>query len=249
MITTPRRRLAALVAALTVVAAACGTSGGNDAATTTTAADATTTTAEETTTTEASGTAEAQARADAVELTDADFPSDWSSSPADESDGPSPLDGCDPSFTDDSSELATNKTDTFTTGSVDAGDGAQFRAETKVFVDEAAATAALDPFSDPDVLDCIDGALKEAFGDGQGATVTGTFGEDDIEVGADQSEGASAEYTIEADDGSSADVAVAVLLIRTGDLATMITIQTVGSSFEPSVLQAPVERIVELQAA
>lgn len=252
---TSRTVFGGILVASSLLLAACGASGGDDDAgaadktTTTAKADATTTTTEEATTTEPSGDADAQARADSIDLTVSDFPDGWEASPSDDDDSPSPLDECDPSFADESTTLAEHSTDEFTIGSLDAGDGTNLAAETKVFTDEDAAKAALDPFSDADVISCIDGKLKELFGGSQGADVSGELTEDDIDVGADQSEGVSATYTIGAPDGSTADVNIGLLLVRTGDLATMVTITSVGESFDPTSLQDALTRITELQAA
>lgn len=246
-----RRILSGLLVASSLLLAACGASGADDTSkadkTTTTKAETTTTEAE-TTTTEAEVDAEAQDRADSIELTVSDFPDGWTSSPSTTDDDPSPLDECDPSFTDDSTTLAKHSTDDFTIGSLDAGDGTNLAAETKVFADEEAATDALAPFSDEDVIACIDEKLKDAFGASDGATVTGQLEDADIDLGADQTEGVDATYTIDAPDGSTATVNVGLLLIRTGDLATMVTITSVGDSLDPTTLQDPITRIAELQA-
>lgn len=247
-----RRVLGGLLLASSLLLAACGASGADETSskdeTTTTKADKTTTTKAETTTTEAEADADAQARADSVELTVSDFPDGWSASPSTTDDGPSPLEDCDPVFTDESTTLAKHSTDDFTIGSLDSGDGTNLAAETRVFDDEAAAKDALAPFSDEDVIACLDEKLKGVFGGNSGADVTGSMEEDDLDVGADQSEGVSATYTINASDGSTATVNVGLLLIRTGDLATMVTITSVGDSLDPTTLQAPISKIAELQA-
>jgi len=245
-----RHGLGALVAVAVVLLAACGASGGSDAPEDSAAESTTTTAVDVTTTTDEPGADDAaQARADAVDLTVSDFPDGWSSSPPGDEDADSPISDCDPSFTDDGDELASHTTDDFTVGSLDAGDGANFSAETKVFVDEDAAVAALEPFSDPAVITCIDEALKQLFGESSGATVEGTLGENDIDVGADQSEGLNVRYTINASDGSTMEVVVALLVIRTGDLATMVTVTAVGDTFDGSEVEDAVAKIVQLQAA
>ena len=251
---THRLALSALALSTALFVAACGTSGASDDAgkddqTTTTAAkaDKTTTTAEETTTTEAAADEEAQARADSIDLTVSDFPDGWSSSPSTDDDSPSPLEECDPSFSDESTTLAKHSTDDFTFGSLDQNDGANLAAETKVFTDEEAAQAALDPFSDPEVVSCLDAKLKDLFGQSAGATVTGDLSEDDIDLGTDQAEGLSATYTIDAPDGSSAEVNIGLLAIRTGDLATLVTITSTGESFQPTDLQSPLTQLATLQ--
>jgi hypothetical protein len=237
------RSLVGVLVASALLLGACSSSGGNDDA----AEETTTTEAEETTTTEAEVDAEAQARAESVDLTVDDFPAGWSAVPSDPSDdGDAGISDCAPVMADDSVVLAEYDTDDFTTGDLDAGDGTNFAASTKVFEDEDAAQAVLDPFDDPDVIACIDEELKVLFGDGSGTDVQGEMAEDDLDVGTDASAGISGEYVVPTPTGEL-PLNVAVLLFRTGDVATMVTILSVGPSLDPTTLEAPLLALVERQ--
>lgn len=247
-----RRSALALVAAAALVLSACGASGGEEAdePTTTVAEETTTTEADEATTTEAEVDDDAQARAEAIDLDESDFPEGWTASPSNDDGSPSPIDDCDPSFTDDTGELAVFTDDDFTIGDPSADDGSVVSIETKVFESDEVASEAMAPFADPDVLACIDAALKESYGDGAGNTVEGEFSDDEYPATtADETVAASAEYTITPDGGEAVPLIVAVLIVRTGDLATQVVIQSIGGNLVASDLQAPFERIEELQAA
>lgn len=246
---THRILVTVAAASLVLLASACGASGGSDSATT----DPTTTDAATTTTTAADGTdADAQARADSVTLELSDFPDGWESTPADdaEADEKSPLSSCDPALGDRTVQLARHSTDDFSIGSLDAGDGVTVTARTVVFEDAAAAEAAVAPFTDPDVIACIDEALKSAYSSGgQDVTVEGTLAPDDVSFDVDETVALSATYTVSsASDGSTAEVNFGVLVLRTGDIATNLLIQTVDPEFDPTTL--PVDTLVdELNAA
>lgn len=247
-----RKIIGGVLVAGALLLSACGTSGGSDAAD----SDA----SEETTTTEAATTtedpaADAQARAETVTLTEADFPEGWSSAgqpPDDDDDANNPLTACSENFSDKSDNVATHATDDFQIGSIDDGDGSQFGAETIVFTDEEAATAAVEELSDPEVVTCIDGALKEVFGEGTpGITVTGEITADDITVdlGTDAIAGISGTFEISADDGSTATANIGILAMSTGDVGTMVTILSLGTSLDPTTLvEGPITTLAELQA-
>jgi hypothetical protein len=251
MIHPTRRALAGTAIALALLLGACSSSGSDDAGSTTTSADETTTTeAEETTTTEAEVDDEALARAEAVRLELDDFPDGWSAeAPTEEDDAPNPLAECDPVFDDESLSLATHTSDDISIGSLDDGDGTVVAAESKVFVDEDTAVAALDPFNDPDVVACIDQAIKDLFEPALGATMTGEMGEDDLgldaELGIDQSEGVSGEYVLELEDGTALDALVAVLVMRNADVGVLTVITSFGDSLDPTALEGPIVGLAE----
>jgi len=254
VIRTPLRAIGAALVLAALLLASCSTSGSDDAKdTTTTAADDTTTTAgdDEVTTTEADdgGDADAQARAETVDLTVSDFPDGWEASEADDSESGA-LNDCSDTFSDDSNELAVFRDDNFDLGDLDAGDGSRMSVETKVFESEDAASAEIAPFADPDVLACIDEGLKSQFGGVSGdVQIDGEFTADDYPATtADEAIAASAQYAITAD-GTSTNLIVAVLLLRTGDLASQVLIFSVGDGLEFSDLEGPVTRVEELQAA
>lgn len=250
----PTRRAAAGAAvSLALLLGACSSSGGDDDAadTTTTEAEETTTTeAEETTTTEAEVDEEAQARAESIYLDVTDFGEGWVAEPADEEsdDEPNPLSDCSPVFDDEDSSLATYTSDDITLGSLDALDGSAVGAESKIFVDEEAATEALDAFNDPEVVSCIDAALKDLYGE-LGASLEGELSEDDLgldaELGLDQSEGISAEYALDLGDGTTADLLIAVLTMRKGDAGVLVLINSIGGNLEFSQLEAPIAALAE----
>ncbi|MGN6696014.1 MAG: hypothetical protein ACTHN0_17685 [Aquihabitans sp.] len=252
--TTHRILIGTVAASFALLISACGTSGGvSDGGkddTTTTKAEATTTTeAEETTTTAAEDDAEAQDRADSVDVSLSDFPDGWDAAEPDDPDAESPLNDCDPALGDRSSQLARHATDDFSIGTIEGGDGVQFTGRTVVFEDEAAAEAAVAPFSDPDVISCIDEKLKSAYtSGGEGITVEGTLAPEDLDLGTDETIALSATYTVSADDGSSLDVNLGVLVMRTGDVATNVVIQAVDPDFDISTL--PIQQLAdELNAA
>ena len=245
--TSHRLAFAAAALSLGLVTAACGTSSGSDGApaktTTTKAADETTTTTEADDGGDGADAA-AQARADSVDLTVSDFPDGWEASPSTDSDEESPLNECDPRLGDRSVQLARHSTDDFSIGSMDGGDGTQVTARTVVFEDEAAATDAVAPFSDPDVISCIDDALKSAFSSsGQDVTVEGTLGLGDAEFDVDETVPLSATYTLTGADGSTLDMNFGVLVLRTGDIATNVIVQSVDPDFDVTTL--PIDTLVE----
>jgi hypothetical protein len=216
-------RLLAIALAGALVLSACGGSGSDD---------------------------EAQARAEAIDLTVSDFPDGWTAEPATDDEGDSPLDECDPSFTDDTDELAEFRDDDFLLGDLDEGDGTNVTVETKVFASEEAASAAVAPFSDPEVLTCIDEALKDQFGGNAGNEIVGEFSADEyVEDRVDETVSASAEYAITATDGSTQTLLVGVLILRTGDLASQVLVLSVGEGLSPEDLQGALDRVAELQAA
>ena len=249
----PRRAAGAALIAAVLLLSACGASGGDDAdePTTTAATEETTTTeAEETTTSEAEVDDDAQARAEAVDLEEADFPEGWTATPAQDDGAPSPTDDCDPSFTDDSGELATFTDDDFVTGDPSADDGSVVSVETKVFESEEVASEAMAPFTDEEVLACFDEVLKANFGADGGNMVEGEFRADEYPATtADETVAASAEYMVTTEAGETVPVVIAVLIIRTGDLATQVVVQSYGGNLVATELQAPFARIEELQAA
>lgn len=247
MLATRRAALGAAVS-LALLLGACSSSGGDDDAadeTTTTEAEETTTTeAEETTTTEAEGDEDAQARAESIRLELEDFGEGWTSQPGAGDDEPSPLAECAPVLGDDESYVARHSSDEFTRGSFDAGAGSAVTASSRIFVDEASAEAALEPFSDAEDIACFDELLKAQYASG-GASVEGTMIESDpgpaSDLGLDQVEGISAEYALSAPDGSSAEVLLAVLALRQGDAGALVVINAVGDDLqladvEPAIL-------------
>lgn len=258
MLPTRRAALGAAVS-LALLLGACSSSGGDDDAadTTTTEADETTTTeAEETTTTEAEVDEEALARAESIFLDVGDFGEGWVAEPADEEtddDEPNPLTDCSPLFDEEENSLATHTSDDITFGSLDDLDGSALSAESKIFVDEQAATEALDVFNDPEVVSCIDAALKELYSGLTGLPVQGELSEDDlgldVELGLDQSEGISAEYALEFEDGTTADLLIAVLTMRKGDAGVLVLINSIGGNLEYAELEGPITALAERVAA
>jgi len=242
---TPNRTLVgAVVVAATLLLAACGSSGGSDAG-----RDDTSGGKDATTTTEAQTEAEAQARADSVDLTVDDFPEGWTSAPASDEDEDSPLDQCDPTFSSDEGKVAKHSTDDFTIGSLDAGDGTQMSAQTVVFDDADTAAAAVAVFDDPDVVSCIDEALTSSLRESTGLTIEGKLEDDDLKVDTDEAAGVSGTYVLTAEDGTTTNATVAVLAMSTGDVGTMVTILSLGDSLDFTTLRAPFDKLAELQGA
>lgn len=245
---TTRPALGALAVAATLALAACGTSGGNDAADTTTTKAKTTTTKATTTTAD---TAAAQERADSVDLTTSDFPDGWTSTPASTTeDSAGGIDQCDPAWSDDSTTLAKHATDDFSVGSFDSLDGTKVSAVTRVYATEADAEAVIEPFSKSSTIDCISKGVKDSFEENGQITATGEMTEDDPgDLGTDDAQGVSGTYQLTATDGTKVNATVALLVMRTGDLATSMLIMSLGDNLDPTDLQGPVKAIAEAQAA
>ncbi|WP_426571146.1 hypothetical protein [Aquihabitans sp. McL0605] len=246
-----RKYLGAAAVCAALLLSACGTSGGSDSSkdTTTTKPKTTTstTTAEKTTTTAATN-GDAEARAKTVDLTVSDFPDGWTATPTTADDSASPMDACDPSFADDSDQLAKFDTDTFVVGSFDQADGTQFGAETVIFTDADAASAAIAPFKDPTVVTCIDKALQKTLTNNGELKAEGSLADDsDLDLGTDDLAGLSGTYKLTAADGTTVNATVAMLVMTTGDVGTQITIVSLGDSLDASTLKAPIEKLATLQ--
>jgi hypothetical protein len=243
--TTHRPLLGALAVSVTLLAAACGASGGSDDAG---KQDPTTTTAKATTTTtETAPDDDAQARAESIDLSVSDFPDGFTATPASDEEGPSGIDQCTDEASDDdvTGEYAT---DDFTAGDLDAGDGVQVSVKTKVFTDEAAAEAALEPFSDPDVVSCLDDLFKQQF-ESNGSTVDGSIAIEDYgDTTADQAGLVGGRLTVTTSDGQEVPLTVAVVTLRTGDVATALMATGVGPSIDSVDISGVATRIEELQA-
>ncbi|MCU1372589.1 MAG: hypothetical protein JWO77_3783 [Ilumatobacteraceae bacterium] len=239
----PRILIGAVAVSLVLLTSACGSSSGSDGG----KDDTTTTKADAATTTKADGAgddSEAQARADSVTLELSDFPDGWKATKASDSDDESPLSKCDPALSDRSAQLARHATDDFSIGSMSEGDGTTVAARTVVFEDEAAAEAAVAPFTDPEVVTCIDEALKSAYSEsGEDVTVEGQLSPDDESFDVDETVSLSATYTVSAPDGSTLDVNLGILVLRTGDVATNLLVQSVDPDFDVTTL--PVDKLVE----
>ena len=241
--TTHRSLLGALAVSVALLAAACGASGGSDDAG---KEDPTTTSAKATTTTEAETDA-GQARAESIDLTVSDFPDGFTATPASDEEGPSGVDQCTEEASDDdvTGEYAT---DDFTSGDLDAGDGVQVSVKTKVFTDEAAAEAALEPFSDPDVISCLNDLFKQQF-ESNGSTVDGSIAIEDYgDTTADQAGLVGGRLTVTTPDGQEVPVTVAVVTLRTGDVATALMATGVGPSIDSVDISGVATRLEDLQA-
>lgn len=257
---TSHRTLAGVVAvAFALLISACGASGGNDAdkdeKTTTTAAEKETTTTEAPTTTapddedddEDGGDAEAQARADSVDLTVEDFGEGWELIPAEEDEGPSGIEQCDETSAADEA-LATHTSGDFSIGDFNTDDGVQVRIKTKVFPDEDTASAALDVFADDVVIACVDDLFKAQF-TGAG-TIEGDMTPQDYgDTTADEAVAVAGEYTVTTPDGTEVPLVVAVAVLRTGDVATQIQVTGVGPMIGETDLDGMIAKVEELQAA
>lgn len=237
---------AALVAA-TLLLTSCSSSGGDEAddTTTTEAAETTTTAADTTETTEAGGEvdADAQARAESIDITLSDFPDGWESAPAEDSGDDGVLGQCDPATADDSDELAEYRTDQFTLGDLDTG-GTLVGFDTKVFTDDEAAIAAVAPLSDPEVLSCVGDGIAETF------NAEGEFTADDVgdAFDVDETVAASGTYTVAGTDGEETQLNVGYLVMRTGDLATLASVISTDADFDITSLQPVFEQVATLQA-
>ncbi|MEJ7585808.1 MAG: hypothetical protein WKF43_17375 [Acidimicrobiales bacterium] len=237
-----------LVAAL--VLGACGTTDDGGADSTTTTAVSTTTTSASTTTTEPTTTTEAVseegARAGAANLVATDFSDEWSSQPHEDSGQPNLIEVCAADIDLEGTTLAKADSDDFVKGDLNTV-GQQVQSSTRLFEDEAAATEAITTFSDAAFVACADANVKEEFA---GAEITGDLeAQPGIEGYGDQAEGIAGELTI-VDPASPTPVtlAVAVLGVRTGDIATVITGLSVGGPGDP-VFDALATAVAERQAS
>lgn len=231
---THRIVVGALAVSFALLASACSSGGSDGGKTTKAGSGGTTTTAVD---------AEAQARADSVDLALSDFPEGWQAAAPAGDDEASPIDACDPALGDRSVQLARHTTDDFSTGSYESGDGVQVAARTAVFEDEDAAKAAVAPFRDTDVIACIDKALKSAYTGSSQVTVTGTLEKQDADFDVDEAASLSGTYKVAAGDGSSLAINIGVLVLREGDIATNLVIQTVDPDFDVATL--PVDTLVD----
>jgi hypothetical protein len=239
-----RHRFAVLAIALSVVLAACGTTGDTEAddTTTTTAATSTTTTERpSTTTTEADD--DAQARAEAIDVSPAVLPDGWSSTPH-EPDEENLVSECSDYDVD---ELArgTYYTDDFVYGDLETNDGQQLSVGTRVFEDEETATNVVDAVSTDDFIACVNDKVKTSLG-GQ---IDGEIEAHDLSTSADQTAGFSGKLVLTSGStGETLDFTIAFVAIRTGDLVTGMSAVGLGQPLDGQVINAVADRIVELQA-
>jgi len=246
MSTLHRSLVGAIAGALLL--SACGASGGNETADTTRAGAETTTTAatEATTTTEAG--ADAQARAESVELTVDDFPEGWTASTPAEESIEDVLAECSPALGDQGT-VARFQNDDFSIGSLADADGVQFVAITEVYEDEDAAIAAAEDFGESDVYVCIDEALQEQLDTVDGATLDGSLEKDDgLDVDVDDVTGLFADYVLTFAGGDTQTISVGLAFLRTGDVSTTVAIVSTGDTYDASELEQPIDRLAELQA-
>jgi hypothetical protein len=248
-----KHRFAALAIALALVSvvAACGTTGDDDSAdtTSTTEAEKSTTTSETTesttTTTEPEVDAEAQARAEAVDITIDDFPSDWESAPHEDDPDPDLITTCS-EFDLEELSLGVYNTDDFSVGDLSANDGQSMQIGTRVFEDEDTASSILDVIPEDDFIACANDELEKSFGEG---SVEGAVEAREFTGIGDQTEGFSGQLDVT--DSSTGDVVtlqVAFVAVRTGDLVTGLSAIGVGQELDTAVLDDLGDRIVELQA-
>jgi hypothetical protein len=235
----PTRR-AALGAALSLalLLGACSSSGDDDAA-----EETTTTEAEETTSTEAEVDEEALERISDVVLTLEDLPEGWefqAEAAPDDSDGSPCLEGAE-------GEIARVRSDEF---ALNGEESTVFLAtDAKVFADAAAAEAALEPFSDDEVLACVTDEFTEA----APAEVTGSFVQDDAitaeDLGVDQVEGVSGEFLEVTTSGAETPIYSAFLLIRSGDVAVQVQVFAIGGEPDLASLNPAITAVAERVAA
>jgi len=241
-----RHRFAVLVIALSVVVAACGTTGDKkaDDTTTTTAAKSTTTTTERPSTTTTEAGDDAQARAEAIDVSPAVLPDGWSSR-SHEKDQENLVSECS-DFDVDELALGTYYTDDFVTGDLEQNDGQQLSVGTRVFEDEETATNIVDVVSTDDFISCINQKVKTSLG-GQ---ITGDIEAHDLSTSADQTAGFSGHLVLTSGStGETLDLWYAFVFIRTGDLVTGLSGFALGQDLSGQVISDVADKIVELQAA
>jgi len=241
-------RFAPFAIALTLVLAACGTTGDDESGdtTTTTEAKESSTTSETTasTTTEPEVDEEAQARAEAVEVTLDDFPEGWESSPHEVDEDEDLITQCS-EFDLEELSLGVYNTDDFSIGDLSANDGQSMQLGTRVFEDEETATSILDVMPTDDFIACANQELETNFGEG---SVEGAVEARQFEGIGDQTEGFSGQLEVaDSATGETVTLQVAFVAIRTGDLVTGLTAVGVGQLLDTDVLDDLGDRIVELQ--
>jgi hypothetical protein len=241
-------RFAPFAIALTLVLAACGTTGDDESGdtTTTTEAEKSSTTSETTapTTTEPEVDEEAQARAEAVDVTLDDFPEGWEASPHEVDEDEDLITQCS-EFDLEELSLAVYNTDDFSIGDLSANDGQSMQLGTRVFEDEETATSILDVMPADDFIACANQELESTFGEG---SVEGAVEARQFEGIGDQTEGFSGQLEVtDSTTGEAVTLQVAFVAIRTGDLVTGLTALGVGQLLDTDVLDDLGDRIVELQ--
>jgi hypothetical protein len=241
-----RHRFAVLATALTVVlaVAACGTTGEKkaDKTTTTTVAKSTTTKPKTTTTTEA--TDDAQARAEEIDVSPAELPDGWSSTPHEE-DEENLVSECSDYDVTDLAE-GTYYTDDFVFGDLENNDGQQLSIGTRVFEDEDTATGIMDVVSTDDFIACVNDTVKTSLG-GQ---IDGEIEARDVTTSADQTAGFSGHLLLTSGStGETLDFWIAFVAIRSGDLITGMSAVALGQDLDGQVITDLADRIVELQGA
>jgi hypothetical protein len=243
-----RHRIAAFAIVLTAVLAACGTTGDDESEdrTTTTAAKTTTTTGSSSTTeTSAPEDDDAQARAEAVDITVDELPAGWDSTTHEEDPDDNLVTQCSDFDVDDLS-LATYFTDDFTFGDLEQNEGQQISVGTRVFEDESTATDVLDVIPTDDFMSCVNDTVKTSFG----GSVEGELTARELDTSADQTEGFSGQLTLSSGStGETLDVTLAFVAIRNGDLVTGMTGFALGQDLDADVIDTLANRIVELQEA
>lgn len=255
----PRLRRAAAALALVLVVAACGDDGDDDAEATTTTAQAeetTTTATDETTddTTEGGGDGgddvdpEAQATAESVILVASDFPGDWTSEPP-TSDDEEILDCVSDQDLEEVLEAEVDS-DEFTLADA-TGDNVLGASSTGlVLADEESATALLDELDTDRFAGCALDQLVDGFEE-DGVTVNdaGLSSAGDVDGVGDQSVTLDGFFSVEGDDGSTADGEVSITLVRTGEVVSGVSTFAIGETTFPSTTGDVVRLIADRHEA
>lgn len=243
-------RVLAAAAILTVGAAGCSSDDDSKAESTTTEAaeETTTTKAEETTTTEATSTTadedEAEARAEAANLTIDDLPEGWTATP-DESDDESVFDTCG-DMDLDSKTVAKVSSDNFEFTTPEGG-SLQLRTTSGVLTSTEDASAMLDMLATDEFAACTTDGFEAQV---TGATVTGEVAvipDSELPELADQVAALHGLLTISTTD-EQVPMRLTVIALRTGDLVTTVAASAIGAEPDGALLDQVLTLVAERQA-
>lgn len=230
-----------LLAAVAVMSAACGTTGSDGVAVKSTASSGTagvttgptattqlaTTASTEPQTSTTGGSGPADARAVAANLVGKDFPAGWTSTPHQSTNDTTLIDDCAAHINLDSVTVAKAESDDFAKGDLTTNLGQQVHSSTRVFEDEAAATAVVSVLGDATFVACAGTTVKAEF---KGSAVTGSLKPvPNVQGYGDQAAGLQGTFSVTTPAATNPiDVEIALLAIRTRDIATVVTGVSIG---------------------
>lgn len=258
----PGRRVAALGAALTL-ALALGACGGDDDAAddTTTTTAATTTEAETTTTTEGDEPTttteaederpddeEAEALAEAINLTLDDFAEGWTEEPADDDEGDDELNACFTEIDLDEVTVAEADSPTFQIGSEDGSQGQVVQTTTIVFADDETAESVMAEIPTNQFAGCAEDALVASVEEDNELIDSGLDPVEDTGGLGDEAAGLAGSISF-TNDGTEYSGQLAYYFIRTGNVVSGISLLDIGDVAFEDTLTGLLETVATRQAS